>query len=311
MRRAGAGRGEFKSYLALGLSLGEIKRNETLRSGKCARCGGHHPRELFEISTWKFYICRVRRSPRWMVVIRDDEGKNKRLSLKQFMAEFPLEAVSQFRQASAKTLQSIADLQTDLHEYEQTADIETIQHGLTQLQTSIATVNGVIENVNSANVTRTSFAPVDIRSAIKPELENMLGLIEDVRGLLNPPQVNRMRQSNVIRFDEAAQELDAAAKDLVAGLRSKVMIRRGLGVDLPEFEDPPTPAPSPQPISHPSETPPTPEQTASDGINRGGSGLLLEHACCLGGTQRYGNQRQRPHSGRDADHHQRRRAGPH
>jgi hypothetical protein len=83
-----------------------------------------------------------------------------------------------------------------------------------------------------------------------------LGLIEDVRGLLNPPQVNRLRQSNVIRFNEAAQELDAAAKNLVAGLRSKVMIRPGLGLDLPEFEDPPIPAPSPAPISHPSEAPP-------------------------------------------------------
>jgi hypothetical protein len=257
MRRVGSNRGEFKSYLALGLSLGEIKRNETLRSGKCARCKGRHPRELFEISTRKFYICRVRRSPRWKVVIGDDEGKNKRLSLRQFMAAFPLEAVSRFQQAGAKTSQSIAHLQTDLDECEQTADIKTIQHGLTQLQTRIATVNGVIENVNSANVTRTSFAPVDIRSTIKPELENILGLIEDVRGLLNSAQVNLMRQSNVIRFNEAAQELDAAAKNLVAGLRSKVMIRPGLGSDLPEFEDPPATAPSPQPILHPSETPPT------------------------------------------------------
>jgi hypothetical protein len=165
------------------------------------------------------------------------------------MAAFPLEAVSQFRQASTKTLQSIAHLQTDLLECEQTADIKTTQHGLTQLQTSIATVNDVIENVNSANVTRTSFAPVDIRSEIKPELENILGFIENVRGLLNPPQVNRMRESNVIRFNEAAQELDAAAKNLVAGLRSKVMIRPGLGLDLPEVEDPPAPAPSPPPIS--------------------------------------------------------------
>jgi hypothetical protein len=253
MRRSGAGRGEFKSYLALGLSLGEIKRNETLRSGKCARCKGRHPRELFEISTRKFYICRVRRFPRWKVVISNDEGKNQGLSLRRFMAAFPLEAVSRFQGASAKTSQSIAHLQTDLHECEQTADIKTIQNGLTQLQTGIATVNGVIENVNSANVTRTSFAPVDIRSAIKPELENILGLIEDVRGLLSPPQVNGMRQSNVTRFIEAAQELDAAAKNLVAGLRSKVMIRPGLGLDLPEFEAPPTAAPSPPPISEPSE----------------------------------------------------------
>jgi PAN domain len=167
-----------------------------------------------------------------------------------------LETVFQFRQASAKTLQSIADLQTDLHVCEQSADIRATQHGLTQLETGIETVNSVIENVHSANVTRTSFAPVDIRSAIKPELENILGLLDDVRGLLNPPQVNRMLQSNVIRFNEAAQELNAAAKNLVAGLRSKVMIRPGLGVDLPEFEDPPTPAPSPPPILHPSETPP-------------------------------------------------------
>jgi hypothetical protein len=253
MRRVGAGRGEFKSYLALGLSLGEIKRNETLRSGRCARCTGRHPRELFEISARKFYICRVRRFPRWKVVIGDDKGKNQGLSLRRFMAAFPLEAVSQFQRASAKTLQSIAHLETNLHEREQIADIKTIQHELTQLQNSIATVNGVIENINSAYVTRTSFAPVDIRSTIKPELENILGLIEDVRGLLNPPQVNRMLQPNVIQFNDAAQELDAAARNLVAGLRSKVMIRPGLGLDLPEVEDLPTAAPSPPPISGPSE----------------------------------------------------------
>jgi hypothetical protein len=165
--------------------------------------------------------------------------------------------LEEMQSACDETSQSIAHLQIDLHECEQTADIKTIQHGLTQLENRIATVNGVIENVNSANVTRTSFAPVDIRSAIKPELENILGLIEDVRGLLSPPQVNLMKQSNVIRFNEAAQELGAAAKNLVAGLRSKVMIRPGLELDLPELEDPPTPAPSPRPISYPSETPPT------------------------------------------------------